>query len=233
MQKLFQNIFFFSLVTFSTNIFAQVDTSTTQKLLQYIFQNIDKSYVPTGFLAEYGCPILPMQTFNGTLTDSNRIDINLWRTLYFQLQTAYVGSGTNLLPDIRNVNNSISSLTTQGIVNIPMLVGRYNTVGNNSFNNGLLNYNSQLNQIFYSTSKPQSVYSSNNVFAACPVNNITNSGSPTFSFNTNLFYSNTGAVVKNLMVDFGDGNGMQQVDMNTKKTISPLLHLSLTCYALS
>ena len=62
------------------------DTSTTQGLIQYIFQNIDKSQVPTAFLEEYGVPIIPMATFNGTLTDSNLIDMNLWRTLYFQLQ---------------------------------------------------------------------------------------------------------------------------------------------------
>jgi hypothetical protein len=51
---------------------SQVDTSTTQKLLQYIMQPLDKNQIPTGFLGEYGCPMLPMATFNGTLTDSNR-----------------------------------------------------------------------------------------------------------------------------------------------------------------
>ena len=61
---------------------AQLDTSTTKKLLQYVFQNIDKTQIPTGFLEEYGCPMLPATTFNGTLTDSNRIDMNLWRTFY-------------------------------------------------------------------------------------------------------------------------------------------------------
>ena len=64
---------------------AQVDTSTVQKLLQYIMQPLDKNQSSTGFLEEYGAPVIPMETFNGTLTDSNRIDMNLWRTLYFQL----------------------------------------------------------------------------------------------------------------------------------------------------
>ena len=53
----------------SVNTSAQIDTSTTQKLLQYIMQPLDKNQIPTGFLEEYGCPILPMATFNGTLTD--------------------------------------------------------------------------------------------------------------------------------------------------------------------
>lgn len=63
---------------------AQVDTSTVQKLLQYIMQPLDKNQISTGFLEEYGAPVIPMETFNGILTDSNRIDMNLWRTLYFQ-----------------------------------------------------------------------------------------------------------------------------------------------------
>ena len=60
---------------------AQIDTSTTQKLLQYIMQPLDKNQIPTGYLQEYGCPMLPMTTFNGLLTDSNKIEMNLWRTL--------------------------------------------------------------------------------------------------------------------------------------------------------
>ena len=78
----------FAIITYCTKSTAQViDTSTTQKLLQYIMQPLDKNQIPTGFLEEYGCPMLPTATFNGTLTDSNRIDMNLWRTINLQLQT--------------------------------------------------------------------------------------------------------------------------------------------------
>ena len=78
----------FGMIAYCKKSTAQViDTSTTQKLLQYIFQPVDKNQIPTGFLEEYGCPMLPAATFNGTLTDSNRIDMNLWRTLYLQFQT--------------------------------------------------------------------------------------------------------------------------------------------------
>ena len=53
------------------------DTSSTEKLLHYIMQPLDKTQIPTGYLQEYGCPMLPMVTFNGLLTDSNRIEMNL------------------------------------------------------------------------------------------------------------------------------------------------------------
>ena len=89
MKTLITKSCLFGLLIIATKTNAQTpDTSTTEGLLHYILQPLDKSQVSTGFLQEYGAPMLPMQTFNGTLTDSNRIDMNLWRTLYFQMQTA-------------------------------------------------------------------------------------------------------------------------------------------------
>lgn len=37
----------FSIIICMNKSYAQVDTSTTQKLLQYIFQPVDKSQIPT------------------------------------------------------------------------------------------------------------------------------------------------------------------------------------------
>jgi len=95
MKKLSKIILGLILFTTCIQLNAQVDTSTTQKLLQYIMQPLDKNQIPTGYLEEYGCPILPAATFNGILTDSNRIDMNLWRTLYLQLQTGWTKTTEN------------------------------------------------------------------------------------------------------------------------------------------
>jgi hypothetical protein len=59
MKPLTGKLFIIALFVFTNNLFAQPDTSTTQKLLQYIFQPIDKSQVPTGFFEEYGRPSCP------------------------------------------------------------------------------------------------------------------------------------------------------------------------------
>ena len=83
MKKLFKILLGLILLTNCIKSNAQVDTSTTQKLLQYIMQPLDKNQISTGFLEEYGCPILPAATFNGTLTDSNKIDMNLWLLTIF------------------------------------------------------------------------------------------------------------------------------------------------------
>lgn len=46
--------------------------------LDNIFQNVNKSQVPFGYLEEYGPGMVPFDIFNGVLTDSNRTDITLW-----------------------------------------------------------------------------------------------------------------------------------------------------------
>jgi hypothetical protein len=80
MRKLISFLF----VTFticSNPLFAQVDTSTTEKLLQYVSQKVDKSQITSGYLAEYGLPAMGLAAFNGMLTDSNKVDMDVWRTL--------------------------------------------------------------------------------------------------------------------------------------------------------
>jgi hypothetical protein len=58
MRKLI-SLFFVAFTICSNTLFAQaVDTSTTEKLLQYVFQKIDKSQISTGYLAEYGLPLV-------------------------------------------------------------------------------------------------------------------------------------------------------------------------------
>ena len=95
MKNIIKTCLCFAMIAYCTKSTAQIDTSTTQKLLQYIMQPLDKNQIPTGFLEEYGCPMLSPATFNGTLTDSNRIDMNLWRTLYLQLQTGWIKATAN------------------------------------------------------------------------------------------------------------------------------------------
>lgn len=147
---------------------AQTDTSTVQKLLQYIMQPIDKSQISTGFLEEYGCPIVPMTAFNGTLTDSNKVDMNVWRTLYFQMQTGWTRTTTNPLPSISTVNTTIKN-NTGDTVAIPLLIGSYNTVKSNAFSANLLSYNSSTKKVYDVAGRTQSPYDAKNLFAAAPV----------------------------------------------------------------
>ena len=53
-----------------TSTFAQTSDPLSAKL-NSVFANIDASQVPTGFLKEYGLPLVPLGIFNGVLSDSS------------------------------------------------------------------------------------------------------------------------------------------------------------------
>lgn len=193
MKKLIGTCLCFAMLTYCTKSIAQVDTSTTQKLLQYIMQPLDKNQIPTGFLEEYGCPMLPAATFNGTLTDSNRIDMNLWRTLYLQLQTGWTRATANPLPAITSVNSTIKQNASSTLpIPIPLLIASYNTVKSNAFSGNLLSYNSSTRQISDVTGRTQSPYDPKTLFAACPNKNITTKGSESFIIKSKMIWNNTG-----------------------------------------
>ena len=58
------------------------DTSTIDGLYSYIFAPLDKTQISTGYLEEYGVPILTLAPYNGTLSSNNKIDMTTWRLLY-------------------------------------------------------------------------------------------------------------------------------------------------------
>jgi hypothetical protein len=218
MNKIIKICIGFAMLTYCIKSSAQVpvDTSTTQKLLQYIFQSIDKNQIPTGFLEEYGCPIVPMAVFNGTLTDSNRIDMNLWRTLYFQLQTGWAKSTSNPLPTISAVNTTIKQNVSNNLpIPIPLVIGQFNNVKSNAFTSNLLAYNSSTNRISDIAGRTQSPYDSKNLFAACPNKKQTLTGTDSFVIKTSMIWNNTSKTINQLQIDFANGQGFQTISIGT------------------
>jgi hypothetical protein len=69
--------------------------------INYIFQHVDKSQVPTGILQEYGIDFTNVNNYSGQLlNDSNQVTLNEWRYLYNSLYSAQINATANLLsPD--------------------------------------------------------------------------------------------------------------------------------------
>lgn len=221
MKILIKTCLCFAMLIYCIKSTAQVDTSTTQKLLQYIMQPLDKNQIPTGFLEEYGCPMLSPTTFNGILTDSNRIDMNLWRTLYLQLQTGWVRATANPLPTIISVNNTIrQNVSGTQPIPIPVLIASYNNVKSNAFSSNLLSYNSSTKQVSDVAGRPQSPYNSKTLFAACPNKNITTVGTESFVVKSNMIWNNSAKTISQIQIDFANGQGFQTITVGTAVNIS-------------
>lgn len=88
MKKIFTSLVLVQFI-FCLNLNAQ-NPDVLRNELNTIFQNIDKSQIPTGYLEEYGPGFAPLSAFNGVLTDSNLCDFTAWQMLCAQIKTAKI-----------------------------------------------------------------------------------------------------------------------------------------------
>lgn len=197
------------------------DSSSIQGLLQYIMQPLDKNQIGNGFLEEYGFPAISMATYNGTLSTNNRMELNSWRLLYFQLFTGWCRSTANPMATITTVNNTIKSNTSPTLPTaIPILIGQYNNVKTNAFSSNLLSYNASQRKVYDVAGRSQNPYESKRLFAAVPVNQYSTDGSQSFIYKSNMVWGNTSLTISQLQVNFGNGAGLQTLTANTPININ-------------
>jgi len=110
-------MFLFTLL-FAMSLFGQDNPFPAQTAIQNVFAHINTTQIPTGYLQEYAVPLIPMNIFNGVLSDSNKVDMNVWRMTYATLLTARI-NGSNPIPDLATVNTMITGAqTTNGGANV-------------------------------------------------------------------------------------------------------------------
>ncbi len=191
---------------------AQTDALRTQ--LNTIFQNIDKSQIPTGFLEEYGAGLVPLDVFNGQLTDSNRMDIDLWRYAYGSVFTSHI-YGTNSLPTLESINTIVNANTnlSTNILAIPLALINFSRMREDAVGQNLFTVsNNQINDV---SGRTQSPYIPTSMFIASPAKNYTSESTVSILFKSSLFITNTGKTVSNLFVDFANGSGYQPAYFDT------------------
>ena len=182
--------------------------------LDNIFQNVNKSQIPFGYLEEYGPGMVPFDIFNGLLTDSNRADITLWQVIYGNMRASRIYGSPNL-PDPAVVNSSINSYTnyTNQTAAIPLLLMDYSVLNENAVQENLFTVSN--NQIFDVPGRTQSPYLQRLLFAAAPSIAVSNNGTISVMFRSELFYTNTSKTISSLQLDFNDGQGYRSITLNT------------------
>lgn len=114
----------------------------TRATLDNIFAPLDKAQVPTGFLAEYGLPLVPLDIFNGTPTDSSRTTPDGFRFIYGTIYSARI-YGSNPLPTLQTFNARVTAAeATAGPQTISLMVQNitYATVRSDAFSANLLSF---------------------------------------------------------------------------------------------
>jgi hypothetical protein len=191
----------------SSRLYAQVTDSMRLKL-DYLFANLDKSQVPTGFLDAYATPLIPLTSFNGIMADSTRTTPSVFRALY---ATAYSSRiyGTNSLQTLSNFNTSVKSAETAlGSATIPLMAMRfdYATVRQEAFSQNLLVLQSQ--RVYDVAGRSASPYVTQTMFAVAPARTFSPTGDVALQLQRSLFTevnASTGFTLAETEINFGDG----------------------------
>ena len=86
MKKL---LLFVTIIIISLQTFGQTDP--IRQKLDSVFQHVNKSQIPTGYLKEYGAEFMPLHWFNGVITDSNIVaNIDAFRAIYDDIASAKI-----------------------------------------------------------------------------------------------------------------------------------------------
>ncbi len=213
MKHLFKMLVIVVLLT--SKAFAQADPVRAE--LDHIFQYIDKSQVPSGYLDEYGPQFAEKKWYTGVLADSNFIQfISGFRLLYNDIEQARIYSGAPVLTSLDLVNNSISQLPASNNTPLIFLISKYATANEDAINLNLFSNNGN-NQVLDVAGRTQSPYMQNNFFAACPVlEDAPQKNIISLSYNPALVYSNCGKTISSVAVDFLKGSGYQTIAPNAE-----------------
>src|SRR5690606_31539947 len=117
--------------------YAQDTTSLVGKM-QFIFAQLNRNDIATGFLEERAFPLVSLTPFNGSLTDSNKVQLNTLRAIYFTHYTACMLTTNPMLP-IESLNNRVNQyLPFRDTVPIAIHFGEMNAFKSDAVTNNLI-----------------------------------------------------------------------------------------------
>lgn len=198
---------------------AQVEKSHAfADTINYIFEHVDKAKVPHGLLLDTAMEFTNLAAFEGTLTDSNYVQLTSYKAIYNTLLMAQVNGNSMYNPtefrDRWNAKRKTNLVTISGICY------KYSKLSDDALvNNKIILKDGQLSDS-YINAVWQNPYTEKEVFAMCP---------PVMKMNTlkfdvvvpkDIFYSNHPDDIASLAIDFGDGNGYHDITFDTAIPLS-------------
>lgn len=217
MKKLFTYLLGWLLL--ASPALAQTTDPVRQKL-DAIFVNIDKTQIPTGRLLEAAVPLGPVTSFDGTLRDSARADMDVFRHLYATALSSRL-NGTEPLPDVLTFNQQVGAARQAAGGAIPIAVQyiRYAYLRPDAESAGLVRLQNE--QLYDVPGRTQSPYQSAVLFAAAPERTYSASSTVSLVLPSSLYLTDSPpASPPTVLLDFGDGQGYRSATWDRPLTIT-------------
>jgi pimeloyl-ACP methyl ester carboxylesterase len=183
-------------------------TDSLRLRLEQIFAPLDKSQVPTAYLAEFASPLLEPRFYNGVPSDSNRTDLTVFHYLRATMASARI-TGTDTLPTDAQLNARLDAAGHRFPGSLPLALHyqAYARVRPDALALNLLRVQNE--QVYDVPGRTQSPYLTRTLFTAAPAHSSVAGPAVSFVFRRALYLSPDGTLPLSLELDFGDGRGYQ------------------------
>lgn len=185
-----------------------------------IFNGLDKSRVPHAVLLDYAMEFTDVMAYNGVLTDSTAIDVNVYSNIYKTLFMGKVTADTIYFPRLKSIaedwasKRKIENQHQQKTLVLSGLFYNYSKLNPNALNSNKIIVSNNRYYDKYINGIWQNPYESHRVFALAPPLNSYNKRSFKVQLPASLFYTNTSATIQNIAVDFNDGQGYRNLNFD-------------------
>ena len=214
MKKILQLLSCFALFYMSN---VQAQNTAYANRMQYIFSNINKSKVTTGYLKEFGVRFANIEASNGALNTSNYVTPKEWNGIYSSLYSMRVGTVAQNMTAPSSVSTNLKN-AQNNTNDILFAVQHYNyqQYKTNAHTNGDVTITNE--KIYDVTGR--NPYDTKSLFAITPLKQQLQGNNFTFKLPSNLIYTNVGLTISQINIDFSNGQGYQNIALNQVKNIS-------------
>ena len=191
-------------------IHAQTPADEAISRMNYVFEEVNRSNVPTGLLSNYGVQPIPLEYYNGIPADSNFVDIDSYKLLYAGVYSAKFNNNITLItPD--ELSQQIQNYSSGGSIPVSVMHYKYNRIKDDAVEQGLVTVaNDQIIEI-----AGKNPYETVELFAAGPKEVITEGGTVSFIFPSTLRITNINKAVQNLQIRFDENLAFENTGWNT------------------
>ena len=172
--------------------------------LNAMFDDLDKTKIPTGYLLDYAMDLVEFDRYNGmALTDSNFVTLQIFEELLLSINSASVG--VQSYEDVSEIMKDFTANKTSGNINIAYLGYKYNFIKEGAVENNLICFTNDKVTDVYVDGVWQNPYGEAYVFGFTPSSSVCNIGTVNFEFSTTFAFFNISR--STLKFDAGDGAG--------------------------
>ncbi len=195
------------------NISAQTSTDVNvRSQLDNMFEDLDKSRIPTGFLLDYAIDLLDIELYNGLeLTEQNYVSRTVFDDIVKSIQSAAIRTHS-ITTNYEQILNEFGSTISNDIVNLKYTLFKYNYITSDALTENKIAYDESTGKVsdVYVDGAWINPYGIRPLFAFSPSAMFCTNPSVTYQFTDTPALRNVG--ILNVWFDAGDGTGYRAIN---------------------